>query len=167
MADFTNRQLAGIISEVAEKIRKDLTKNEKVSKAISENLTKSETVVAGLEGKIAVLKNTVLKPDLSEVNYFYETKTAENIKRINSKLSIPNVVFYTWLGVVVLFLLSACMLYLAYATAIKTKTEYKKEFFKENIIISKEDQKLFNDMHAFFLKNPKTKAMFIKSRELK
>lgn len=167
MADFTNRQLAGIISEVAEKIRKDLTKNEKVSKAISENLTKSETVVAGLEEKIAVLKNTVLKPDLSEVNSFYETKTAENIKRINSKLSIPNVILYTWLGVVVLFLLSACMLYLAYATAIKTKTEYKTEFFKENAVISKEDQKLFNDMHAFFLKNPKTKAVFVKSREKK
>ena len=165
MADFTNRQLADIISVVAEKISKDLIKNEKISKAISENLTKSETVVAGLGGKIDLLKSTVLKPDLSEVNSFYETQTAENIKRINSKLSIPNVVFYTWLGVVALFLLSACMLYLAYATAIKTKGEYKREFFKENIVISKEDQKLFNDMHAFFLKNPKTKAMFIKSRE--
>ena len=165
MADFTNRQLADIISVVGEKISKDLTKNEKVSKAISENLTKSETVMVGLDSKIERLKSTVLKPDLSEVNSFYETQTAENIKRINSKLSIPNVVFYTWLGVVALFLLSACMLYLAYATAIKTKGEYKREFFKENIVISKEDQKLFNDMHAFFLKNPKTKAMFIKSRE--
>ena len=74
MADFTNRQLADIISVVAEKI----------SKAISENLTKSETVVAGLGGKIDLLKSTVLKPDLSEVNSFYETQTAENIKRINS-----------------------------------------------------------------------------------
>jgi hypothetical protein len=53
------------------------------------------------------------------------------------------------------------MLYLAYATAIKTKTEYKKEFVEENIVISKEDQKLFDDMHAFFLKNPKTKEIFI------
>jgi hypothetical protein len=164
MADFTNRQLADIISVVAEKISKDLSKNEKVSKAISENLTKSETVMAGLDSKIEVLKSTVLKPDLGEVNSFYETKTAENIKRINSKLSIPSVVLYTWLGVVILFLISAGMLYLAYATAIKTKMEYKKEFFKENVVISKEDQKLFNDMHAFFLKNPKTKAMFIKSR---
>jgi hypothetical protein len=165
MADFTNRQLADIISVVAEKISRDLTKNEKVSKAISENLTKSETVAAGLDSKIEVLKNTVLKPDLSGLNSFYETKTAENIKRINSKLSIPNVVLYTWLGVVALFLLSACLLYLAYATAIKTKTEYKTEFSKENIVISKEEQKLFDDMHAFFLKNPKTKAVFIKSRE--
>jgi hypothetical protein len=167
MADFTNRQLADIISVVAEKISKDLIKNEKVSKAISENLTKTETVAAGLDGKIDGLKNTVLKPDLSEINSFYETKTAENIKKINNKLSIPNVVLYTWLGVVFLFLLSACMLYLAYATAIKTKTEYKKEFFKENIIISKEDEKLFDDMHQFFYKNPKTKEIFIKSRESK
>ena len=165
MADFTNRQLADIISVVADKISKDLTKNEKVSKAISENLTKSETVMVGLDSKIERLKSTVLKPDLSEVNSFYETKTAENIKKINSKLSIPNVVLYTWLGVVVLFLISACMLYLAYSTAIKTKTEYKKEFFKENLIISKEDQKLFEDMHQFFYKNPKTKEVFIKSRE--
>lgn len=167
MADFTNRQLADIISVVAEKISKDLIKNEKISKAISENLTKSETVVAGLNGKIEALKSTILKPDLSEVNSFYETKTAENIKRINNKLSIPNVVLYTWLGVVGLFLISACMLYLAYATAIKTKEEYKRGFFKENIVISKEDQKLFDDMHHFFYKNPKTKAMFIKSRETK
>lgn len=167
MADFTNRQLADIISVVAEKISKDLSKNEKISKAISENLTKSETVVAGLDGKIEILKSTVLKPDLSEVNSFYETKTAENIKRINSKLSIPNVVLYTWLGVVVLFLLSACMLVLAYNTAVKTKTEYKTEFFKENIVLSKEDKKLFDDMDNFFSRNPKTKAMFIKSRENK
>ena len=76
-------------------------------------------------------------------------------------------VFYTWLGVVVLFLLSGCMLYLAYATAIKTKTEYKKEFFKENIVLSKEDKKLFDDMDKFFSKNPKTKEIFIKSRENK
>lgn len=167
MADFTNRQLADIISVVAEKISKDLIKNEKISKAISENLTKSETVVAGFDGKIQALKSSVLKPDLSEVNSFYETKTAENIKRINSKLSIPNVVLYTWLGVVVLFLLSASMLLLVYNTAIKTKTEYRAEFLKENNVISKEDQKLFNDMHSFFLKNPKTKIMFIKSRVVK
>ena len=167
MADFTNRQLADIISVVGEKISKDLTKNEKISKAISENLTKSESVVAGLDGKITVLKNTALKPDLSEVNSFYETKTAENIKRINNKLSIPNVALYTWLGVVVLFLVSACMLYLAYATAIKTKAEYKAEFYKENTIVSKEERQLFDDMHNFFLKNPKTKEIFIKSRKKK
>ena len=167
MADFTNRQLADIISVVAEKISKDLLKHDQISKTIAGNLVESSKVVAGLDGKIEVLKSTVLKPDLSEVNSFYETKTAENIKRINSKLSIPNVVFYTWLGVVVLFLISACMLYLAYSTAIKTKTEYKKEFFKENVVISRENQKLFDDMHTFFLENPKNKEIFIKSRNQK
>ena len=167
MADFTNRQLADIISVVAEKISKDLSKHDQISKTIAGNLVESNKVISGLDSKIEILKNTQIKPDLSEVNSFYETKTAENIKRINSKLSIPNVVLYTWLGVVVLFLISACMLYLAYATAIKTKTEYKKKFFKENIVISREDQKLFEDMHTFFLKNPKTKAIFIKSRESK
>ena len=167
MADFTNRQLADIISVVAEKISKDLSKHDQISKTIAGNLVESNKVISGLDSKINTLKNIPIKPDLSEVNSFYETKTAENIKKINSKLSIPNVVFYTWLGVVVLFLLSGCMLYLAYATAIKTKTEYKKEFVEENIVISKEDQKLFDDMHAFFLKNPKTKEIFIKSRESK
>ena len=167
MADFTNRQLADIISVVAEKISKDLSKHDQISKTIAGNLVESNKVISGLDSKINTLKNIPIKPDLSEVNSLYETKTAENIKRINSKLSTPNVVLYTWLGVVVLFLLSACMLYLAYSTAIKTKTEYKKEFFKENLIISKEDQKLFDDMHQFFYKNPKTKAMFIKSRKQK
>lgn len=167
MADFTNRQLADIISVVAEKISKDLSKHDQVSKTIAGNLVESNKVISELDSKIEILKNTPIKPDLSEVNSFYETKTAENIKRINSKLSIPNVVLYTWLGVVGLFLISVSMLYLVYATAIKTKTEYKKEFFKKNIVISKEDQKLFDDMHQFFYKNPKTKAMFIKSRETK
>ncbi len=165
MADFTNRQLADIISVVGDKISKDLKKNEYISKAISENLTKSETIVAGLNEKIEVLKKTVLKPDLSEVNSLYETKTAENIKRINSKLSIPNVALYTWFGALVLFLISASMLHLAYATAVKTKAEYRTEFFKENIIISKEKLQLFNDMDRFFSKNPKTKEIFIKTRK--
>lgn len=167
MADFSNRQLADIISVVGEKISKDLSKHDHISKTIAGNLVESNKVISELDSKIETLKNTPIKPDLSEVNSFYETKTAENIKRINSKLSIPNVALYTWLGVVVLFLLSAGMLYLAYATAIKTKTEYKKEFFKENIVISKEDQKLFDDMHTFFLKNPKNKDLFIKSRKQK
>ena len=165
MEDFTNRQLADIISVVAEKISKDLSKHDQISKTIAGNLAESNKVIAGLDEKIEVLKSTVLKPDLSEVNSFYETKTAENIKRINSKLSIPNVVLYTWLGVVVLFLISAGMLLLAYNTAIKTKREYRAEFLKENNIISKEDQRLFDDMHTFFLKNPKNKKAFIKSRE--
>lgn len=167
MADFTNRQLADIISVVAEKISKDLSKHDHISKTIAGNLAESNKVISGLDRKIETLKNTPIKPDLSEVNSFYETKTAENIKKINGKLSIPNVVLYTWLGVVVLFLLSAFMLYLAYSTAIKTKTEYRAEFLKENNIISKEDQQLFDDMHAFFLKNPKNKEVFIKSRKQK
>ena len=167
MADFTNRQLADVISMVAEKIHKDLSKYDQISKTIEVNISKSGEINSGLDRKIEALKNTPIKPDLSEVNSFYETKTAENIKRINSKLSIPNVVLYTWLGVVALFLLSGCMLYLAYSTAIKTKTEYRAEFFKENTVLSKEDKKLFDDMHAFFLKNPKNKELFIKSRELK
>jgi len=167
MADFTNRQLADIISVVAEKISKDLSKHDQISKTIAGNLAESNKVISGLDRKIETLKNTPMKPDLSEVNSFYETKTAENIKKINSKLFIPNVVLYTWLGVVVLFLLSASMLLLAYNTAIKTKTEYRAEFLNENILISKEDQKLFNDMHQFFYKNPKTKAIFIKSRKQK
>ena len=167
MADFTNRQLADIISVVAEKISKDLSKHDQISKTIAGNLVESNKVISGLDSKINTLKNTPIKPDLSEVNSFYETKTAENIKRINNKLSIPNVALYTWLGVVVLFLVSACMLYLAYATAIKTKAEYKAEFYKENTIVSKEERQLFDDMHNFFLKNPKTKEIFIKSREKK
>ena len=165
MADFTNRQLADIISVVAEKISKDLSKHDQISKTIAGNLVESNKVISGLDSKIEILKNTQIKPDLSEVNSFYETKTAENIKRINNKLSIPNVALYTWLGVVVLFLVSACMLYLAYATAIKTKAEYKAEFYKENTIVSKEERQLFDDMHNFFLKNPKTKEIFVKSRK--
>ncbi len=165
MADFTNRQLADIISVVGDKISKDLIKNEKISKAISENLKKSETVVAEMDRKIEILKSTVFKPDLNEVNSFYETKTAENIKRINNKLSIPNVALYTWFGTLVLFLISASMLHLAYSTAVKSKAEYKAEFYKENYILSKERMQLFNDMDQFFLNNPNTKDVFIKTRK--
>ena len=167
MADFTNRQLSDIISVVAEKMHTDLLKHEKVSKTIADNLSESNKLVLGFDEKIKALKSTPIKPDLSALNSFYETKTAENIKRINSKLSIPNVVLYTWIGVMLLFLISALMLYVAYATAIKTKLEYKAEFFKENTVLSKEDKKLFDDMDHFFSNNPKTKTAFIKSRSSK
>lgn len=59
------------------------------------------------------------------------------------------------------------MLHLSYSTAIKAKAEYRAEFFKENIIISKEKLQLFNDMDIFFSKNPKTKEVFINSRKTK
>lgn len=57
------------------------------------------------------------------------------------------------------------MLYLAYATPIKSKAEYKAEFYKENKIISKEERQLFDNMHNFFHKNPKTRQIFINSRK--
>ena len=58
MADFTNRQLADIISVVAEKISKDLSKHDQISKTIAGNLVESNKVISGLDSKIEILKNT-------------------------------------------------------------------------------------------------------------
>lgn len=164
MADFTNRQLAEIITQAAEKIQNNVLKERKIANELSQAAEK-------IESQISKLESTSIEPDLSKINYFYETKTEENIKVVNSRLKVPNLILYVGLGSTALLIISAFCLYLAYSSAFKTKqdiiSEYQTELLKEKAIISKEDKLLLEDMTQWFLKNPKNKEKFIQDTKQK
>lgn len=109
--DFNNRQLAEIISQTAEKINSNVLKERKISNDIEQTSTKIEKHLENFSKEISKLQTTSIKPDLSDLNKFYEEKTEENIKRLNSRLNVPNLALYVWLSSLALFLLSAFMIW--------------------------------------------------------
>lgn len=164
--DFNNRQLAEIISQTAEKINSNVLKERKIANDIEATSTKIENHLANFSKQILQLQTTSIKPDLSDLNKFYEEKTAENIKRLNSRLNVPNLAIYVWLSSLALFLLSAFMIWFFIKSKQEILTEYRQELTKEGkVIISKENNDLFNDMYQWFEKNPKTRDAFIQSRK--
>ena len=163
--DFNNRQLAEIISQTAEKINSNVLKERKISNDIEQTSTKIEKHLENFSKEISKLQTTSIKPDLSDLNKFYEEKTEENIKRLNSRLNVPNLALYVWLSSLALFLLSAFMIWFFIKSKQDILTEYRQELSKEGkIIILKENSDLFNDMHQWFEKNPKTRDAFVKWR---
>lgn len=164
MADFTNRQLAEIITQTAEKIQNNVLKERKITNELSQ-------VAEKIESQISKLEQTSIEPDLSKINSFYEEITKENVKVVNSRLKVPNLTLYIGLASAALFIISAFCLYLAYSSAFKTKrdiiTSHQTELLKEKAIISKEDKLLLEDMTQWFMKNPKNKEKFIQDRQQK
>jgi hypothetical protein len=167
MADYTNRQLAEIISQSAEKINSNVLKERKIGNELSETVLKLEKETGCLELKIEELKKIEIKPDLSDLNSFYESRAEENIKRLNSRLKVPNLSLYVWVSSVAMLIISFFALF-AYGKAFTTKSkiqeEYRAELLKENAIISKEQERLLKDMDQFFRKNPITKDKFVEWR---
>lgn len=168
MADFTNRQLAEIIARSAEKINNSVLREQKITNQFSETIDRLESERNFLQEKIKELKTTSIKPDLSDLNSFYEKKTEENIKRLNLRLKVPNISLSVWLSSVAMLIISFFALYLAYQKAFSTRAEiteqYRADLLKENAIIPIEDKKLFEDMDKFFQKNKRTMDKFVESR---
>jgi hypothetical protein len=174
MADFTNRQLAEIITQTAEKINNSVLKERKIANELEETVSKLQNekkYLQELDRKIDNIKSTSIKPDLSELNSFYESRTEENIKRLNSRLKVPNLSLYVWLSSLAMLIISFLTLYLAYSKAFTTKAEiqeqYRAEILKENAIIPIKDKILFQDMLKWFEKNQKTKDKFVEWRSNK
>ena len=165
MADFTNKQLAEIISATSEEIKKSVLNQRKIANELLKLQQQFTEENARLNDKIKDLKETSIKPDLSNLNNFYEEKTAENVKRLNSRLQVPNLAVYVWLTSVIMFLLSGLFIWYSSKSKQEIITEYNNSLEKENkVIIPKENKKTFDDMINFFERNPKTKVLFIKSR---
>lgn len=171
MADYTNRQLAEIIAQSAEKISNSVLKERKIANELEQTVSKlqdEKKYLQELERKIDDIKKTSIKPDLSELNSFYESRTEENIKRLNSRLKVPYLSIYVWLSSVAILIISFFTLYLAYGKAFTTKAEiqeqYRAEILKENSIIPNKDKILFQDMLKWFEKNTKTKDKFVEWR---
>lgn len=166
MADFSNRQLAEIITKTGEKISTNVLKERKIANELETTKVDLSKSIEEFKTHIANLSATSIKPDLSDLNKFYEEKTEENIKRLNSRLNVPNLAIYVWLGSVLLFLCSGSFIYFSTKSKQEILTEYRQELTKEGkIIISKENNDLFNDMYQWFEKNPKTRNTFIQSRK--
>lgn len=164
--DFNNRQLAEIISQTAEKINSNVLKERKISNDIEQTSTKIEKHLENFSKEISKLQTTSIKPDLSDLNKFYEEKTEENIKRLNSRLNVPNLALYVWLSSLALFLLSAFMIWFFIKSKQDILTEYRQELSKEGkTIVLKKDELLFKEMLNWFDKNPNTRDKFIQSRE--
>ena len=166
--DFNNRQLAEIISQTAEKINSNVLKERKISNDIEQTSTKIEKHLENFSKEISKLQTTSIKPDLSDLNKFYEEKTEENITRLNSRLNVPNLALYVWLSSLALFLLSAFMIWFFIKSKQDILTEYRQELSKEGkTIVLKKDELLFKEMLNWFDKNPNTRDKFIQSREEK
>ena len=171
MADFTNRQLAQIIAQSAEKINNSVLKEQKIAgelEKIVSKLQNEKNALQELDKKIESLKTTSIKPDLSGLNSFYESRTEENIKRLNSSLKVPNLSLYVWLSSLAMLIISFFALYLAYGKAFTGREEilekYRADLLKENVIVPIERDRLLKDMDQFFRNNPKTKDKFVEWR---
>jgi hypothetical protein len=81
-----------------------------------------------LDKKIDSLKTTSIKPDLSDLNYFYESRTEENIKRLNSRLKVPNLSLYVWLSSIAMLIISFFTLYLAYGKAFTAREKILEKY---------------------------------------
>jgi hypothetical protein len=171
MADFTNRQLAEIIAQSAQKINNSVLKEQKIANELEKIVSKlqnEKSSLQELERKIDNIKSTSIKPDLSELNSFYESRTEENIKRLNSRLKVPNLSLYVWLSSLAMLIISFFTLYLTYGKAFTARAEiteqYRTELLKENVIVPIERDRLLKDMLKWFEKNPKMKDNFVQWR---
>ena len=174
MSDFTNRQLAEIIAQSAQKINNSVLKEQKIANELEKIVSKlqnEKSSLQELDKKIDSLKTTSIKPDLSELNSFYESRTEENIKRLNSRLKVPNLNLYVWLSSLAMLIISFFTLYLAYGKAFTAREEilekYRADLLKENVIVPIERDRLLKDMDQFFRNNPITKDIFVEWRSEK
>ena len=165
MADISNRRLAEIITMTAEKIQSNVLKERKIANDLENTSVQLQNSINEIDGKITILKSTSLEPDLSKLNDFYEERTAENVSRLNSRLKVPNFVVYVWVGSMMLFLGSGLFLWQAMKSKQEIISEYRTELQKDNVLTSKVNSILFNDMLEWFSKNPKTKQNFINWKE--
>lgn len=162
MADYNNRQLAEIISQVSEKISSNVLKERKIANELEKTSKNIESHIEFLKEQILELKETSIKPDLSNLNEFYKEKTSENIKRLNSRLKVPNLTIYTWLISVLLFLCSGIFIFLSVQSKQEIISEYELKLNKEGkVIMLKGNKELFEEMDTWFGKNPKAKQNFI------
>lgn len=167
MADFSNRQLAEIITQTSENIQSNVLKQRNIATDLEKTESKLSTTIDSINSKIDKLNQTEIKPDLSHLNKFYEEKTAENIKRVNSRLSVPNLAVYIWLSSVGLFLLSGLFLWFSTKSKQDIISNYQDELLKENAVLPREEKVLYEDMREWFKLNPKTKDIFVDWRSKK
>ncbi|WP_426478021.1 hypothetical protein ACP3T3_00620 [Chryseobacterium sp. CBSDS_008] len=77
MTDFTNQQLAEIITQNAEKINNSILRERKIANELAETVLLLKKEKNDIQEKIKELKTVSIQPDLSAINSFYMEKTRE------------------------------------------------------------------------------------------
>lgn len=168
MADISNRQLAEIISQVAEKINSNVLKERKIANELGQTISKFEAVTEEVKKEMEEVKRTPIKLDLSGLNSFYEEKTAENIKWVNSRLNVPNLNVYILIGSFLLFLCSS----LFFGLAMKSKQDIISDYLADQekqgkILAPKLHTQVFQEVDQWFIENPNNFKAFTKWRDSK
>lgn len=155
MADISNRQLAEIISQTAEKINSNVLKERKIANELEKTISKFESVTATIQKEMEEVRRTPIKLDLSGLNSFYEEKTAENIKRVNSRLKVPNLSVYILIGSFLLFLCSALFFWQSMKSKQDIISDYLTEQEKDGyVLVRKIDKEDFESLLIWFKENP-------------
>ena len=113
-----------------------------------------------LSGKIAEIRETQIKPDFSHFNKLYEEKTEENIKRLNSRLKVPNLAIYLYIILPFFVAVPALMLWDAMKSKQEIIDDYHANLLKNNVLITKNEMNEVKNIYQWLRENPKEVRKF-------
>ncbi len=116
---------------------------------------KLENLDKMLSGKIAEMRETQIKPDFSHFNKLYEEKTEENIKRLNSRLKVPNLAIYLYIILPFFVAVPALMLWDAMKSKQEIIDEYHANLLKDNELVPKSKATEIKNIYQWLRENPK------------
>lgn len=149
-------------SKEVDTIRQILEKKQDTELSVkqeTENLRKELGNLSNLpkmmDDKISEFRNTQIKPDFSHFNKLYEEKTEENIKRLNSRLKVPNLAIYLYIILPFFVAVPAIMLWDAMKSKQEIIDEYHANLLKDNEIVSKSKATEIKNIYQWLRENPK------------
>lgn len=162
---MNNKQLIAVLSQAVKEHRNEIIRQVKSTNKLKSVQDDLENLIFSFEKKIKEGKQIEIRADLSGLNQFYEEKTAENIENINKRLNVPNFSVYVWISSLAMLFVSALFIWFSIQSKQSIITDYQNELLKNNAVISRGDNLLFEDMHRFFKANPKNREVFINWRK--
>lgn len=113
-----------------------------------------------MDDKISEFRNTQIKPDFSHFNKLYEEKTEENIKRLNSRLKVPNLAIYLYIILPFFVAVPALMLWDAMKSKQEIIDDYHANLLKNNVLITKNEMNEVKNIYQWLRENPKEVRKF-------
>lgn len=154
-------------SKEVDTIRQILEKKQDTELSVkqeTENLRKELGNLSNLpkmmDDKISEFRNTQIKPDFSHFNKLYEEKTEENIKRLNSRLKVPNLAIYLYIILPFFVAVPALMLWDAMKSKQEIIDDYHANLLKNNVLITKNEMNEVKNIYQWLRENPKEVRKF-------
>lgn len=113
-----------------------------------------------MDDKISEFRNTQIKPDFSHFNKLYEEKTEENIKRLNSRLKVPNLAIYLYIILPFFVAVPALMLWDAMKSKQEIIDDYHAKLLEDNELVSKNKLAEVKKIYQWLRENPKEGRKF-------